>query len=182
MTSWLEHNGVSTSSISTTPAGGWLVVTDIPVSQSNELLGASYQMYHHAGMNDTILRTAGYALPGSLHVHVKTVIPTTAFTSTHLLQQSSSRRSGEATAPNVTSGRPVNLLSRRQARPAVRPDNEVSVLRSVYHAATHEPNPALTGNRLGIVGYDDLYPNLNDLAIFMRRYRPMEFPRRLPSR
>ena len=171
MTSWLEHNGVPTSSISTTLAGGWLAITDVPVSQANELLGASYQLYYHAGRNDTILRTAGYALPGALHEHVKTVIPTTAFTSTHLLQQTSSHRSGEAAELNVTSGGPVNMLSRGPGRPFNRPDNEVSVLRSMYHSATYEPNPALTGNRLGLVGYNDEFPRLDDLLKFLKRFR-----------
>ena len=169
MTSWLEHNGVPTSSISATLAGGWLAITDVPVSQANGLLGASYQLYYHAGRNDTILRTAGYSLPGSLHEHVKTVIPTTAFTSTRLLQQLWGHRSGEVAAPNVTSRESVNMLSRRQRLDP--PDNEASILRSIYNTATYKPNPKLTGNKLGIVGYDDLYPSLVDLSIFMRRFR-----------
>ena len=156
MTSWLEHNGVPTSSISTTLAGGWLVATDVPVSQANELLGASYQLYYHAGRNDTILRTAGYALPKELHVHTKTVVPTTAFTSTRFLQQMSGHRSDEAAAPNVTSGEPVNMLSRRQT--PVPHDDEASTLRAKYHTATYESNPALTGNVLGIVGHNDTFP------------------------
>ena len=167
MTSWLEHNGVPTSSISRALAGGWLIVTDIPVSQANELLGASYQLYYHAGRNDTILRTAGYSLPGSLHEHVKTVVPTTAFTSMRLLRQTSGHRSGEAAASNVTSGESVNILSR--GGPSQ--NNEASVLRSMYHTATYEPNPAWTGNRLGIVGYNDEFPMLDDLSNFIARFR-----------
>ena len=166
VTSWLEHNGLPTSSISRTLAGGWLTVTDVPVSQANELLGASYQLYYHAGMNDTILRTAGYALPRELHVHVKTVIPTTAFTSTRFLQQTSGHHSGEAAAPNMTSEEPVNMLSRRQGE-----DILPSVLRSMYHTATYYPRPDLTNNRIGLVGYDDESPNLEDLKSFMHDFR-----------
>ena len=169
MTTWLEHNGVPTSSISRTLAGGWLVVTDVPVSQANELLGASYQLYYHAGRNDTILRTAGYALPRELHVHVKTVVPTTAFTSTRFLQQTSGHRSDEAPASNVTSGEPVNMLSRRQKQRPL--DNEASILRSMYKAATYEPLPYMTGSTIGIVGYDDAYPRLSDLKKFIKRFR-----------
>ncbi|KAH9051634.1 subtilisin-like protein [Lactarius deliciosus] len=62
--SWLAHHGVHSSSISTSHGGGWLTVTDVPVPQANELLGASYQLYRLAGTNETaILRTVGYALP-----------------------------------------------------------------------------------------------------------------------
>jgi tripeptidyl-peptidase-1 len=116
VSSWLEYNGVPPSSISTTHGGGWLTVAGVPVSQANELLGASYQLYYHAGTNETILRTVGYALPAALHIHVQTVAPTTAFTSTRLLQQTPrSRSSGAAAqAANVaTSGEPVDVLSRR---------------------------------------------------------------------
>jgi tripeptidyl-peptidase-1 len=45
----LEHNGVPSSSISTTHGGCWLTVAGVPVSQADELLGASYQLYHHPG-------------------------------------------------------------------------------------------------------------------------------------
>ena len=160
MTSWLEHNGVPLSSISTTHGGGWLTVTDVPLSQANELLGPSYQFYYHAGRNDTILRTAGYALPVALHVHVKTVIPTTAFTSTRPLQQMPSRHSGEAAVLNATSGEPVNLLSRGQ-KGAIEP----SALRSLYKIEAYVP-PVAANSRLGIVGYDYEYPDLSDQAVF----------------
>ena len=169
VTSWLEYNGVPTSSISTTLAGAWLAVADVPVSQANDLLGASYQLYYHAGRNDTILRTAGYALPASLHVHVKTVVPTTAFTSSRLLQQTSRGRSSEAAAPNVTSGEPVNMLSRRQQE-----ENEnidPSTLRSMYKTETYVPNLAQTNSILGIVSSDNEYPNLKELSVFLNRFR-----------
>ncbi|KAH9053076.1 peptidase S8/S53 domain-containing protein [Lactarius vividus] len=56
--SWLAYHDVHSSSISTSHGGGCLTVTDVPVSQANELLGASYQLYRLAGTNDTaILRT-----------------------------------------------------------------------------------------------------------------------------
>ena len=165
---WLEHNGVPPSSISTTHGGGWLTVTDVPVSQANELLGASYQLYYHAGRNDTILRTAGYALPAVLHVHVQTVVPTTAFMSTRLLQQTPHRRSGEVEVLNAASGEPVNMLSGRQQR-AIPP----SVLISLYKIDTYVP-PVAVNSRLGIVGYDDEYPDLMDQSLFMRRFRSNE--------
>jgi tripeptidyl-peptidase-1 len=55
--SWLEFNGMPTSSesISTTHGGSWLTVTGVPVSRANKLLRASYQLYYHAGTNQTIL-------------------------------------------------------------------------------------------------------------------------------
>ena len=46
------------------------------MQKANDLLGASYQLYRHAGTNETILRTASYAL---LAMDVKTVALTTYF-------------------------------------------------------------------------------------------------------
>ena len=43
-----------------------------PVSQANELLGASYQLYRYVGTNDTvILRTVSHSLHRVLHRHVQ---------------------------------------------------------------------------------------------------------------
>ena len=165
VTSWLEHNGVSPSSVSTTHGGGWLTVADVPVPQANVLLDASYELYYHASRNDTILRTVGYSLPAGLHEHVQTIIPTTAFTSTRLLHQTSHLRSGGAAAPNATSGEPVNTLSRRQERRIIVP----SVVRSMYGTATYHPVGG--NNRLGIVGYENEYPSLSDQETFMSRFR-----------
>ncbi|KAH9032876.1 hypothetical protein EDB85DRAFT_1164303 [Lactarius pseudohatsudake] len=38
--------------ISTTHGGSWLMLTGVPVSQANELLGASYQLYWYSGTGD----------------------------------------------------------------------------------------------------------------------------------
>ena len=65
-----------------THGGGWLTVTDV-VSQANELLRATYQLYYHPGSIDNILRTV------------------------------SRRHSGEVTVQNEALGESVNMLSRR---------------------------------------------------------------------
>jgi tripeptidyl-peptidase-1 len=166
--SWLESSGVPASSISTTQGGGWLTVADVPVSQANELLGASYQLYYHAGMNKTILRTVGYALPSALHIHVKTIVPTTAFAPTQ--QSPRSRSSGAAAqAANATLGEPVNVLSRVPEL-----NNDLNSVRSFYRMITYVP-AAPDENSLGIVGFADEYPSPSpdnsDLRKFMAEYR-----------
>ena len=164
VTSWLGRNGVPTSSISLTHGGGWLTVTDITVSQANELLGASYQFYYHAGWNDTILRTASYSLPALMHLHVITVVPTRAFTSTRLLQQAPRRRSGEAAVLNATSKEPVNMLSHREQI-----DITPSVLRELYKTDTYVP-PVAANSMLGIVGSYDERLDPFDQSTFMARF------------
>jgi len=137
-----------------------LTVTGVP----NELLGASYQLYYHAGINETILRMVGYAIPVA---HMETVAPTTAFTSTRLLKQTPCSRSGgvAAQARHAASGEPVNVLSRR-ADPFVNP----SSLHSLYKMYAYVP--AASGQKvLGIAGHRYEYPSQADLTAFITRFR-----------
>ena len=166
VSTWLEYKGVPPSSISTSHGGGWLTVTGVPVSQANDLLGASYQLYHHSKRNDTILRTAGYALPTVLHTHVRTIVPTTAFTSFRALQNVPRSRPDRATAAegNMTTGEPANILSRRDT--SITP----SVLRSIYKTEAFIPT-GREDNALGIVGFENQYPSRTDLWDFMDKYR-----------
>ncbi|KAH9023658.1 subtilisin-like protein [Lactarius pseudohatsudake] len=161
--SWLAHHGVHSSSISTSHGGGWLTVTDVPVSQANELLGASYQLYRLAGTNDTaILRTVGYALPKVLHPHVKTVAPTTFFASARALHLTPHRHSARAAgAPGKAASRgPVSELSSRDE------ETTPEVLRRLYNTYTYKPT-ALNKNAIGILGYNNQFPSPTDLDLFM---------------
>ncbi|KAH9053079.1 subtilisin-like protein [Lactarius vividus] len=165
--SWLAHHGVHSSSISTSHGGGWLTVTDVVVSQANELLGASYQLYRVAGTNDTaILRTVGYALPRVLHRHVKTVAPTTFFASARTLQltpHGHSARAAEASGKAVSRG-PVSVLESRDE------NTTPEQLRWLYNTYTYKPT-ALTQNAIGILGFNNEFPSPTDLDLFMSVFR-----------
>ncbi|KAH8980544.1 subtilisin-like protein [Lactarius akahatsu] len=161
---WLRHHTVPSSSISTTHGGSWLKLTGIPVSQANELLGASYQVYRRIGTNDsTILRTVGYGLPSVLHSHVQTVIPTTYFASTGALRQTPRSRTVGETANMATRERVTSLSSREVE---VNP----SVLRWLYQTAEYVP-AAADRNVLAVTGYLDSYPSQADLTEFMSECR-----------
>ncbi len=159
--SWLEYHGVPASSISTTHGGGWLTVTGVLVSQANGLLGASYQLYRHAGTSESILRTIGYALPTALQAHVKTVAPTTYFGSPRTLRKIPPMHPGGAAEE------PVTMLSSRDDPVMVTP----SYLRKLYNLENYEPTAA-DQNTIGVTGYDEEYPSPTDLRLFMEEYRP----------
>ncbi|KAH9015224.1 subtilisin-like protein [Lactarius pseudohatsudake] len=169
VTSWLAHHGVRPSSISTTRGGAWLTVSNVLVSQADQILGASYQLYRHSKVNDTIIRTVSYALPEVLHAHIQAVAPTTYFASTRTLRQTSHRRSVEAEAAlaeaEAVSGKPVTVLSNR--------DDEVvtpSELRWLYKTFAYVPTAA-DRNMLGVFGFRGEYPSETDLAVFMTHFR-----------
>ncbi|KAH8981856.1 subtilisin-like protein [Lactarius hatsudake] len=160
VTSWLAHHGVRPSSISTTHGGAWLTISNVLVSQANEILGASYQLYRHAKVNDTIIRTVSYALPEALHAHIQAVAPTTYFASTRTRRQTPRRGSVEAAA---ASGEPATLSSRAGE---VTP----SELRWLYNTFAYVPTAA-DRNTLGVFGYLKEYPSETDLTMFMTNFR-----------
>ena len=144
-----------------------MTVKEVFVSQANQLLGASYQMYRNSKTNHKIIRTVGYALPAVLHPHIKTVAPTTHFPSLRGRRQTPRRRSsGSAPAQSeVVSGNVV------RARPE--PGNMVSFLRWLYQSESYSFNRGYGdyNNRLGILGIDNDYPSPRDLTLFMAKYR-----------
>ncbi|KAH9060339.1 subtilisin-like protein [Lactarius deliciosus] len=162
--SWLEHHGISSSSISMTHSGNTLMLKGVSVTQANTLLGASYQLYRHVESGETIVRTVGYSLPRALHWHVLTVAPTTTFVSPRTQWQTPRNRSDWEV--KSTSGEPATMLSSRAKVDSVTP----SFLRWLYDTETYTPNTR-GENVLGIVGLLGDYPSPTDLTAFMRKYR-----------
>jgi tripeptidyl-peptidase-1 len=162
---WLEYHGIRSCSISTTHGGGWLMVTDVPVSQANQLLGASYQLYRNAKTNDTIIRTVGYALPAVLHSHIQAVAPTTYFTSRRVTRQKLRRRFGAAPVQaQAASGNLVTALSSRA-------DEEIwpGFLQWLYDTEEYEPS-ATEQNRFAVVGFEHRIPSQEDLTMCMNHF------------
>ncbi|KAH9165902.1 subtilisin-like protein [Lactarius sanguifluus] len=150
--SWLKHHGVHPSSVSKPHGGGWLT--------ANNILGASYQLYRHAKTNETVIRTISYGLPVELHSHIKTVAPTTYFSSPRMLRHTPHlrRRVGTMTA-NAASVDLGRGLSRRDDIEPVTP----SFVRWAYNTLGYVP-AATDRNKLGVAGPDDLKQ-------FMTEYR-----------
>ncbi|KAH9010436.1 subtilisin-like protein [Lactarius pseudohatsudake] len=138
----------------------FLTVTAVSVSQANDLLGASYQLYTHTKTNETIVRTLRYSLPVVLHGHVQTVAPTTFFSSPVTQWQTPRKRSGVAA---VRSGKSPSRRDNAVVTPAF--------LRWLYSTVAYVPS-AMDRNKVGVTGYNQQYPSPADLASYMRKYRP----------
>ncbi|KAH8992304.1 subtilisin-like protein [Lactarius hatsudake] len=168
--SWLKHHGVHPSSVSQSHGGGWLTVADVSISQANNMLSASYQLYRHAKTNETVIRTISYGLPVELHSHVKTVAPTTYFSSPRMLRHTPRLRSrtGTMAAPAKAAAAWVDLgrgLSHRDID-RVTP----SFLRWLYNTLGYAP-AATDRNKLGVAGFLGDSPSPDDLEQFMFEYR-----------
>ena len=85
---------------------------------SQPTLGASYQLYRNIRTNVTVIGTVGYALPEVLHTHVRTVMPTTRFSSMEMTVQTPHRRSfGPEPAPMETALGQLGTAQARQPPP-----------------------------------------------------------------
>ncbi|KAH9021457.1 subtilisin-like protein [Lactarius pseudohatsudake] len=143
--SWLKHHGPTT------------------------ILSVSYQLYRHAKTNETIIRTISYGLPVELHSHIKTVAPTTYFSSPRMLRHTPRlhRRARTMAAPAKAAS--VDLgrgLSRRDDIDSVTP----SFVRWIYNTVGYVP-AATDRNKLGITGFLEDSPSPKDLKLFMTAYR-----------
>ncbi|KAH9052027.1 Pro-kumamolisin, activation domain-containing protein [Lactarius deliciosus] len=142
--SWPGHHSVSSSMTSMTHDDSWLTVSGVPISQANDLLGASFELYRHSATNLTVLCTISYGLPAGLHAHVKSITPTTYFGSPRTLGQTQCMRSGRG----ELSGFP----------------------RILYEMGSYFPATE-NRNRLGVAGIIAEYPNPDDLKTFMSEFR-----------
>ncbi|KAF8257993.1 peptidase S8/S53 domain-containing protein [Lactarius quietus] len=166
--SWLDYNGIHLSSISLSHSGNSLKLSGVPLSQANDLLGASYQVYRHIVTNESIVRTTGYALPVALHELVKTVIPTTSFDYPQMEWQKPRQDFDEAemSPEDVASGSPEAVPLSRDLIDVATP----AVLKWLYSTWVYTP-VAKNQNILGIVGMARQYPSPKDLKLFMKNYR-----------
>ncbi|KAF8258755.1 subtilisin-like protein [Lactarius quietus] len=170
VSSWLKHHGVPSSSISTTLGGDWLAVINVSLSQANEMLGASYQLYNHVETNDSVIRTISYSLPEALHGHIETVVPTTYFASA-LTEAMKPRMHLSATVGAGTKTGSGELIARTE--PTKRKSDKYvhpSFLRFLYKTSGYVPMAA-ERNMVGVVGYGGQYPSPQDLKKFMAEFR-----------
>ncbi|KAH8994268.1 subtilisin-like protein [Lactarius akahatsu] len=165
--SWLKHFGIPPSSVSRT-LGSWLTLTGVPVSQANDILCASYQLYNHVETNHTVLRTISYSIPEALHEHIHTIVPTTYFGSPPTEGRKLRMHPNSAVWARAEAGseESVKVLSSRDLEGYV----SSSYVRWLYNTAGYRP-AAVDRNVIGIAGYDEQYPSPKDLGLFMTEFR-----------
>ena len=145
-----------------------MTITDLRLSQANQLLGASYRLYRNTKTNETTIRTVGYLLPAILHTHIQTVIPTTCFPSMQVTLQTP-RRHTFGPEPGPAPAASGKLGTRLQPPPPA-PIVEPAMVRGMYGTDAYVPNAyGQYMNRLGVMG--SRYPNWDDLTDFMLAFQ-----------
>ncbi|KAH8981335.1 subtilisin-like protein [Lactarius akahatsu] len=159
--SWLEDHGVP-SSVSMMLGGDWLMVIGVPLPQ----VGASYQLYQHVEMNDTVLRTLSYSLSDALQGHIQTVVPTTFFGSPRTQWKIPRILPRSVAAARTKTGSEELVTARHGEKISVMP----SYLRWLYKTVGYAP-ASVDQNAIATAGYAVEHPSPQDLSAFMTEYR-----------
>ncbi|KAI4525603.1 subtilisin-like protein [Schizophyllum commune Loenen D] len=141
--------------------GDW-VSFSIPVSQANDLFGASYENFVHVPSDTTQVRTLAFSLPEALHDVVDAVYPTTSIVRPHT--------------------GPVHMVEAQlQPTSDIAPGSDASVPSSCSSQITPACLQALYGipttaatqssNVLGVSGFIEQYAQQADLSQFLSLFR-----------
>ncbi|KAI9449976.1 subtilisin-like protein [Lactarius psammicola] len=157
--SWLEDHRILPSSVSMTLGG-------VPVPQANDILGASYQLYQHVEVNNTVFARSATRSPRPCMGTFKTVVPTTYFGSPRTRWKKPRTPPHRVAAAQDKSGPEALVMARQGPQKVVTP----SYLRELYDTQEYVP-AAADRNAIANAGYDNEYPSPQDLSAFMREYR-----------
>jgi tripeptidyl-peptidase I len=159
--SWLEYHGVKPEDITHDSGGGDWVILRVTVGQAERMLNTKYNIYHHPGSSERIVRTMGYSLPRELHSHVDVVAPTTYFSTLRSMRVNHFVQSVATQIEDVSQGQ-----SNSAAVPSSNCDTNItpSCLRTLYNTINYTPI-ATKVNKLGVAGYLDQYANRADLQV-----------------
>ena len=122
-------------------------------------------MYQHEKDGDYLVRTTSYSLPNYLHDHIVTIQPTTMF-GRFKPQKSNVVWLGEDTQELQVS----QTTSSDGVSSSCNTTITLSCLQQIYKTAGYEPTAK--GNSIGITGYDNQYPNFDDLQSYYADQRP----------
>jgi tripeptidyl-peptidase-1 len=148
VSAWLEDHSIDADAVRPVLSGDWLMLSAVPISTANILLGASYEVYEHAQTGERLLRTTSYSLPSVLHGHVSTVSPTTYFggpkplRATHRISQVATTVAG-ATDDDLRSDATVPSSCASTITPAC--------LKALYNTTGYTPQ-ATDKNIIGVTG------------------------------
>ena len=156
---WLKSEGIT---FDVNGAYSDWVSFSIPVSQANDLFGASYENFVHVPSDTTQVRTLAFSLPEALHDVVDAVYPTTSIVRPHT--------------------GPVRMVEAQlQPTSDIAPGSDASVPSSCSSQITPACLQALYGipttaatrssNVLGVSGFIEQYAQQADLLQFLSLFR-----------
>ncbi|KAI0631107.1 family S53 protease-like protein [Trametes polyzona] len=158
---WLMKNGVKAEASS---SSGDMLTFVIPLGAANNLFHADFNAYAHEATNSVLARTLSYSLPAEVSEHVAFVYPTTHFV------PPAARKSQfhEAVPPIVPSQR---AGSKRATIPSQCAQKITPACLQAIYGIPSTPASA-KGNLLGVSAFSNETANKDDLAAFLKQFRP----------
>lgn len=172
---WLRDNDIDPAEAHFSTARDWITLT-IPIHQAESLLDTKYHVYQHLD-GDKLVRTTSWSLPRSLHPHVATVQPTTAFLRTKKNAAVTPTMDVDIDLVALAAAANMTELNRACNFRSMTPN----CLRLLYNIAPYVPKLP-NQNLIGFTNYLEEVWNGTDLERYMATFRPDIWPQRTELR
>ncbi|KIV83951.1 hypothetical protein PV11_05932 [Exophiala sideris] len=162
---WLLENGLDSSHCEFNAARDWITLT-LPVAKIESLLDTKYSVYQHED-GTKLVRTTHWALPRSLHDHITTIQPTTAFLRANPKGENVVTVPTDVDFSDVTS----ELNSSQLAGVCNFAGMTTKCLRTLYNTLNYQvqvPN----NNSIGFTNYLGQVSNRSDAKLYLENFRP----------
>ncbi|KIW22210.1 uncharacterized protein PV07_12121 [Cladophialophora immunda] len=161
---WLTDNGIDPSRCDINSARDWVTVT-LPVSKAEELLDTKYAVYQHQD-GTKLIRTTSWSLPRSLHDHVTTIQPTTAFLRTNPKSSTLIDVPVDVDITQLTATANATTIKSSCNFAGMTP----KCLRTLYNTIDYKPK-APHNNSVAFTNYLGQVSNRTDAQTFLRNFR-----------
>ncbi|KAK5039641.1 hypothetical protein LTS07_000135 [Exophiala sideris] len=162
---WLLKYGLDSSHCQFNAARDWITLT-LPVAKIESLLDTKYSVYQHED-GTKLVRTTQWSLPRSLHDHITTIQPTTAFLRANPKGENVVTVPTDVDLSDVAS----ELNSSQLAGVCNFAGMTTKCLRTLYNILNYQvqvPN----NNSIGFTNYLGQVSNRSDARLYLENFRP----------
>ncbi|KXN85175.1 Tripeptidyl-peptidase SED2 [Leucoagaricus sp. SymC.cos] len=163
---WFEAHGLTNDDVVHRTGGGDWITVRVSVALAERMLGTKYNVYHHRGSNEMVVRTLSYALPRDLHSHIDTVAPTTYFSTLKSMRSTSFLHPVVEEVEGFVAGPDDGAFVPPSCSSKITP----ACLQALYKTAGYKP-AATDRNEIGVVGYLDEFAYVVHVQFFAT-FRP----------
>lgn len=162
---WLSDHDIDPSHCQFSSAGDWITLT-LPVAQVEHLLDTKYSVYQHQD-GTKLVRTTSWSLPRSLHDHITTIQPTTAFLRANPKGDTVLTVPVEVDLSELTAAANSTTINSNCNFGGMTP----RCLRILYNTVNYKPQVP-NNNSVGFTNYLGQVSNRSDARIFLQNFRP----------
>lgn len=162
---WLLENGLDSSHCEFNSARDWITIT-LPVARIESLLDTKYSVYEHED-GTRLVRTTSWSLPRSLHDHITTIQPTTAFLRANPKGETVKTVPDDVDLSELTAA----LNSSQLAGVCNFAGMTTKCLRTLYNTVNYKvqvPN----NNSIAFTNYLGQVSNRSDARLYLQNFRP----------